>query len=103
MPWPVSGWVPSSRSPDGDAIEVVLHTGRELVVDEVAEVRLEQAHDRERDERRDERRPLLEDVAAVEDRAEDRRVRRRPADAEILERLHERRLGVARRRACRVA
>ncbi len=37
------------------------------------------------------------DVAAVDDRGDDRRVRRRAADAELLERLHEARLGVARR------
>src|SRR5947207_11711147 len=59
---------------------------------------LEQRDDREREERRDERRSLLEDVAAVENRADDRRVRRRTADAEFLERAHERGLGVARRR-----
>ena len=53
----------------------------------------------ERDERRHERRALLEDVAAVEDRAHDRRVRRRAPDAAVLERLDQRRLGVARRRA----
>ena len=82
----------------GDAVEVVLHARREAVVDEPAEVRLQQVDDREREKRRHERRALLEDVAAVEDRAEDRRVRRRPPDAELLERAHERRLRVARRR-----
>src|SRR5262249_49474819 len=41
----------------------------------------------------------LEDVPAVEDRADDRGVRRRAADPELLERADERRLGVARRRA----
>ena len=64
---------------------------------------LEQAHDREGEEGRDERRAALEDVAAVEDRAEDRRVRRRAPDAELLECPHERRLGVTRRRARLVA
>ena len=57
---------------------------------------LEQADDREREEGRDERGAALEDVAAVEDRAEDRGVGGRAADAELLERPHERRLGVAR-------
>ena len=59
---------------------------------------LEQVDDRERDERRHERGALLQHVAALEDRADDRRVGRRAADAELLERPHERRLGVARRR-----
>ena len=82
----------------GDAVEIVLHARGEAVVDEPPEVLLEQRDDGEREERRNERRPLLEDVAPVEDRAEDRCVRRGAADAELLERAHERRLGVARRR-----
>src|SRR5207253_5187716 len=45
----------------------------------------------------------LEDVAAVEDRAEDRGVGGRPADAQLLECPHERRLGVAGRWARLVA
>ena len=49
--------------------------------------------------RRHERRSLLEDVAAVDDRAEDRGVGGRAADAAVLERLDEARLRVARRRA----
>src|SRR6266516_6277330 len=86
-----------------DPVEVVFHPRGEVVVDEAAEVLLEQADDRERDKRRDERRSLLEHVAALEDRAQDRGVRRRPADAELLERLDERRLREPRRRARRVA
>ena len=70
----------------GDPVEVVLHRRGEAVVDEPLEVLLEQGDDREREERRHERRPLLEHVAAVEDRADDRRVGRRPADPELLER-----------------
>ena len=43
--------------------------------------------------------PLLDpDVAAVDDRRDRRRVGRRPADAVLLERLDQRRLGVPRRR-----
>ena len=88
-----------------DRVEVVLHPRGERVVDEVAEVLLQQPHHRERRERRDERRPLLPHVAAVLDGADDRCVRRRPTDAQVLERLHQRRLretgrrlrGVARR------
>ena len=85
--------------PGRDPVEVVLHPRGEVVVDEPAEMLLEQGDDGEREERRYERRAALEDVAAVEDRAEDRGIRRRPADAELLERPHERRLGVAGRRA----
>ena len=86
----------------GDPVEVVLHLGGEVVVDEPREVLLEQAGDREGEEGRNERGAALEDVAAVEDRAEDRRVGRRPADPALLERLHEGRLGVPRRRGRRV-
>ena len=64
---------------------------------------LEQPGDREGQEGRNERGAALEDVAAVEDRAEDRRVGRRPADSALLERLHEARLGVARGRGRCVA
>ena len=77
--------------------------GGEVVVDEPREVLLEQLHDREGEERRHERRALLEDVAAVLDRADDRGVRRRPPDPALLERAHERRLGVASGRRGRVA
>ena len=86
-----------------DPVEVVLHRGREVVVHQPAEVLLQQADDREGEEGRHESAAALEDVAAVEDRAEDRRVRRRPADAELLERPHQRRLGVARGRVRLVA
>ena len=79
-----------------DPVEIVLHQGRELVVDEAAEVLFEQVRDGERDERRHERLPLLVHVAALEDRPEDRRVGRRAADPALLERPHERRL----REAC---
>src|SRR5206468_1443723 len=61
----------------GDAVEVVFHRRGEAVVDEPAEVLFEQLDDREREERRHERRALLEDVAAVENGADDRRVGRR--------------------------
>src|SRR5207249_8350779 len=73
-----------------DAVEVVLHARREPVVDEPAEVLLEQVDDGEGEERRHERGALLEDIATVEDRADDRGVRRRAADAELLERAYER-------------
>ena len=82
----------------GDLVEIVLHAGGEVVVDEALEVALEQLRHGERDERRHERRALLEDVAAVEDRAHDRRVRRGAADAAVFQRLDQGRLGVAGRR-----
>ena len=69
----------------GDAVEVVLHTRGEVEVDELLEVALEEVDHRERREGRDERGALLEDVAAVDDRREDRGVRRRAADAALLE------------------
>jgi hypothetical protein len=87
----------------GDLVEVVLHPGRELVVDQVGEVLFEQAHHGERVGGRDEGLALLPHVPAVLDRLHDRRVGRRAADAQLLERLHERGLGVARRRLGGVA
>ncbi len=64
---------------------------------------LEQADDGERRPRRHERLALLPHVAAVLDRLDDRRPRRRAADAELLQALDQRRLGVARRRRGGVA
>ena len=87
----------------GDAVEVLLHRGGELVVDEVAEVLLEQARHGEREPRRHERLALGEDVAAVLDRADRRGIRRGAADAALLHRLDERGLGVAGGRARLVA
>ncbi len=86
------------RSPPAIVVEFVLHAGGEAVVDQPGEVVLQQADHREGHQRRDERRALLPDVAAVLDRLHDRRVRRRAADAQLLHRLDQRRLGVARRR-----
>ena len=87
----------------GDRVEFVFHRGGEVVVDQPAEMLLEQSDDRERDPGRHQRAALLVDVAAVLDRLDDRAVRRRPADAEILECLDQRRLGVARGRRGGVA
>ena len=63
----------------------------------------EQVRDRERGPRGHERGALAPHVAARLDRLDHRRVRRRPADAALLELLHEARLGVARRRLRLVA
>ena len=82
----------------GDPVEALLHLRREVVVHVVGEVLLEQAHHGERGPRGDERGAPHADVAAVHDRGDGRRVGRGPADAELVEDLHEGRLGVARRR-----
>ena len=81
-----------------DLVELVLHRRGESVVDQPPEVLLEQAGNGERHPRRHQRAALLVDVAAVLDGLDDRPVRRRPADAQFLERLDQRRLRVAGRR-----
>ena len=88
----------------GDGVERLFHGGGELVVDQVPEVALEQLHLGERGPRGDERVSLLPHVVAlVHDRVEDARVRRRTADAAILELLHEAGFRVARGRLGAVA
>ena len=64
---------------------------------------LEQAHHGERGEARHERRTLLPDVAAIDNGRHDRRIGRRPADAELLEAADELGLGVAGGRVRAVA
>ena len=81
-----------------DLVEVLLHLRGELDVDEIAEMLAQQPRDRERGEARHERLALAEHVAAALDRADRRRVGRRPADADPLELLDQRRFGVSRRR-----
>ena len=87
----------------GDEIERVLHVAGEVIVDELAEVLLQQPDDGERGEARDERRALLPDVAAIDDRGHDRGVGGRTADAELLKLRHKLGLGVAGRRGRGVA
>ena len=89
--------------PAADGVQLVLHPGRELVIDQPRQVPLQKPHDRDRHPRRHQRVPLLEHVLALLDRLQDRGVRAGPADAELLEGLDERRLGVARRGLGRVA
>ncbi len=81
-----------------DLIEVVFEGRGEVVVDEALEVCLQQTDDRERDPRRHQGVALLDHVPAVLDGADDRRIRRRSADPEFLEHLHQRRLGEPRGR-----
>ena len=85
------------------AVEVFLDAGGELVVDELVEVLLHQSDDGERSPRRHQRLALLPHVAAVLHGLDDRRPRRRPADAQLLEPLDQRRFGVAGRRRGGVA
>ena len=85
----------------GDAVELVLHRGGEVVVDQPGEVLFQQADHRERDPGRDQRLPLLPHVPAVDDRADDRGVGGGPADAQVLQRADQRRLGVPGRRGGR--
>ena len=82
-----------------DRVERLLHGGRELVVDEVREVTLEELHLRERGPRRHERGALLPHVVAlVDDGVDDARVRGRAPDAALFQLLHETGFGVPRRR-----
>ncbi len=89
--------------PGGDLVELVLHAGGEGVVDLAAEVALQQLDHGERRPGRDHRLALLPHVAAVLDRLHDRRPRRGPPDAQLLQPLDQGRLGVAGRRLGRVA
>src|SRR5207247_10595010 len=82
----------------GDAIEVVLHPRGEVEVHELLEVALEEVDHGEGEEGRDESGSPLEDVSAVDNRRQDRRVCRGPADPTLLARPNERRLGLPRRR-----
>ena len=83
----------------GDLVEHVLHLGGERVVHQLGEVLFQQPGDREGQPGRDQRGSLLEHVVPAGDRADDRRVRRRPADLQLLQLRHQRGLGVAGRRA----
>ena len=76
----------------GDLVEVLLHLGREVHVDDVGEVLDELVGHDLADVVGEEPAVLEPHVPAVLDRRDDRRVRRRPADAELLERLDEGRL-----------
>ena len=82
----------------GDLVELLLHPRGELDVDVVAEVLDEQVGHDLGDELGMEPAVLDPDVAAVGDRRDRRRVRRRAADPVLLERLDQRGLRIARRR-----
>ena len=82
----------------GDLVELVLHRGGELVVHQRAEVVLQQADHGEGGPARHQRRATGDHVPAVLDGVDDRGVGRRTADTQLLHRLDQRGLRVARRR-----
>src|SRR6266566_6256063 len=86
----------------GDVVELLLHVGREVGVDDVREVLDQLVGYHVADVLRSEPSILQTDVSAVLDRRDDRRVGGRTPDPELLELLHERSLGVTRRRLCEV-
>src|SRR5262249_9112054 len=82
-----------------DCVKLVLHAGGELDVQYVGEGADEEIGDQKTETGRPQPLALvLVHVLALQDRAHDRGLRRRPADAFLLELLDERRLRVARRR-----
>src|SRR5437870_1557569 len=94
--------LPHDRSPlhlaARHAVQIELHPRREAEVDDVREVLGEEVHDREADVPGHEPALLAPHVVTIDERRDRRRVRRRAADAMLLERLHQRRLVEPRRR-----
>ena len=86
----------------GDVVQLILHGGGEVVVDERGEVVLQQADHGERHPAGHESVAARHDVATVLDRLDDRRIRRRTTDTQVLHLLHQAGLGVAGRRVGRV-
>ena len=68
----------------GDAVQVALHGSREVVVDQVREVLLEEARHGERQPRGHQVLAAVRDVPAVPDRLDGGRVGGGSADAELL-------------------
>ena len=85
-----------------DAVEVLFHVGREVVVDEPVKVLLHQPNNRERNPRGDER--LIGDphIPARHDEVNGGRVRRGPAKLPVFELLDHGTLRESRRRSGRV-
>ena len=81
----------------GDTVQVALHRGREVVVDQVREVLLEQARHGERQPRGHQVLAAVRHVPAVPDRLDGGRVGGGTADAELLHGLDQRGLRVAAR------
>src|SRR2546426_1088222 len=82
----------------GDTVEVLLHPNGEARVDDLREVLAQEIGDDEADVLGHEGSAFLSNIPAIHQRGDRRRVCRRPADAELLERLDERRFREARRR-----
>ena len=82
----------------GDAVELLLEVGGEVVFDVAAEEALQEGDDQAPLVLGDEPLLLDADVFALPQHGEDRGVGRGPADAELLHALDQARLGVARRR-----
>ena len=80
-----------------DLVELILHRGGELDVDDVVELVDHQVGDGDAEARRAQAAPVLDDVFAVEDDRDGRGIGARPADAALLHRPDQARLGVARR------
>ena len=78
-----------------DLVEVRLHVGGELQIDDVAEVLLHHLGHDDAEIRRAQVAPLLDNIVAAEDGRDRRRVRGRTADALFLHGADERRLRVA--------
>ena len=81
----------------GDTVQVALHRGREVVVDQVRQVLLEQARHGERQPRGHQVLATVRHVPAVPDRLDGGRVGGGTADAELLHGLDQRGLRVAAR------
>ena len=86
-----------------DAVELGLHVGREVVIDQLGKILLQQAHNRKGRPRGHERLAAAVDVPAVGDGRDRGGVCGRAPDPKLLHALDERGLGVARRRQGLVA
>ena len=87
----------------GDAVEVGLHGSGEVVVDQLGEVLLQQAGDREGEPGGHEGLAAVLHISAVRDRGHGGRIGRGTADLALLQGLDQGGLGVARRRGGLVA
>ncbi|MPM10723.1 hypothetical protein SDC9_57057 [bioreactor metagenome] len=80
-----------------DVVELFLEIGGEIIFDVTAEVVRQEGGDEAAGVLGNEPVLVLADIAAVDDRGQDRGIGRGPADAELFHALDQRRLGVARR------
>ena len=82
----------------GDAVKIVFHTGREVVLDEIAEMFFEKPNNRKSNPTRDERLPPRSHIATVDDGRDYAGECRRSTDTEFLKGFHKACLRVPRRR-----